>query len=176
MQLYSVYLGKIDTDKVVWNLKIEDLETIAGILAGTLSILKNLERIECYIDTDADVSKFRLFDNIPEYNITKYSFTEIFSDMKYAIWMPSYNKDQYSLYTFNTSKFFQGILTICESFKVDFRDYIYGMPFDKNGIRYTLYGHTMVPYDVAEDAPDLSDVEEEEADDENILEPLKKDY
>ena len=80
----------------------------------------------------------------------------------------------YSLYAFQTNSFFQGVVSICNAFEVDFRNYIYGFPFDKFGNQYALDNYVMSPYQIAQDAPDLDDVEEEERDDENIIEPLAR--
>ena len=73
---------------------------------------------------------------------------------------------------FKTTKFFQGIFSICDRFNIDYRDCIYGIPFDQFGKKYTFDGYNLLIYQVAQDAPDLSDVEEEEKDDENIIDPF----
>jgi hypothetical protein len=90
--------------------------------------------------------------------------------------MKSSKRFLYNLYGFETAYFFQGIISACHAFGVDFRDYIYGLAFDAQGTQYTLYDYVISPYQIAYTVDDLSDVEEEEADDENIIEPLQKDY
>ena len=82
----------------------------------------------------------------------------------------------YNLFTFKTNSFFQGILTICNALNVDFRDYMYEFPFDDMGNRYTLQDYNLKIMQLAEDAIDLDDISEEERDNENLQEPLRKDY
>lgn len=50
----------------------------------------------------------------------------------------------YNLYTFSDPEFIQGIITICDAFNVDFRDYVAGMPFkyiNQNKIYYAIEGY-----------------------------------
>jgi hypothetical protein len=156
-------------------MEIEDLELVAGLLAGTMSLLQYLREPNYYISTDADVSHFNLVDDVVQEEIQKYSLASLFCDecdYNYAVWMPSGTEGRYSLYGFQSSKFFQGIFSICDRFNEDYRNCIYGVPFDRFGTKYTFANNSLIIYQVAQDAPDLSDVEEEEKDDENIIEPF----
>lgn len=183
--MYLVSFRITNTDQELWSMELDDLELVAGLCAGTHSLLQYLRDPNYYMWSDADVSQFRLFDNIDQDDIQLYSLTELFCNQctdegaynyegayKYAVWMPSGTEGRYSLYRFKTTKFFQGIFSICDRFNIDYRDCIYGIPFDQFGKKYTFDGYNLLIYQVAQDAPDLSDVEEEEKDDENIIDPF----
>ena len=60
------------------------------------------------------------------------------------------------------------------TFEVDFRNYLYGFPFDFRGNKYALGNYIMTPDQIAVDAPDIDDIEQEEETDENINEPLAR--
>lgn len=179
--MYLVSFGIINSDQIIWTMELDDLELIAGLLAGTMSLLQYLREPHYYIHTDADVSNFRLVDNVTRDQIEQYSLAEMFCNecsngpneqFEYAVWMPSGTESRYSLYGFKTSKFFQGIFSICERFNEDYRNCIYGIPFSRSGKKYTFDGYNLVIFQEAQDAFDLSDVEAEEADDENIIDPF----
>jgi hypothetical protein len=172
--MYLVSFRLINSDKIIWSMELDDLELVAGLLAGTMSLLQYLREPNYHMTTDADVSMFRLIDNVVQDDIEQYSRVEVLcnkcsNDFKYAVWMPSGSEDRYSLYGFNTSKFSQGLFSICDRFNVDYRDCIYGIPFDWSGGKYTFDGYNLVSYQVAQDAPDLNDVEEEEQDNEALI-------
>lgn len=189
---YTVFFANNIDKNPLWSMEINDIELVAGILAGSAGIIDDLnyetKGITYYIDSDADVSNFRLVNSIPEEEIPGNTCGKIACSNgtcnvlgcpepgQYGIWMNSGKKFHYSLYAFRKASFFQGIVTICNAFGVDFRDYIFGLPFDAEGNQYALSGYVMTSYQIGQDAPDLNDVEEEEKDDENIIEPLKKDY
>jgi hypothetical protein len=237
--MYRASFKITTTDDEVWSLSLDDLELVAGLVAGTMSLLQYLREPNYYISTEADISKFRLVDSVdiddielysramlfcdqyltmppgtlntdvstflqhmvqttvpigtgqissenrsPEIDILRvlstnnklYSLAELLrnqcsNDFMYMVWMPSGTEGRYSLYGFKTSKFFQGIFSMCDRFNVDYRDCIYGIPFDRSGKKYTFDGYNLVIYQVAQDAPDLEDVEKEEEDDENVYAP-----
>lgn len=171
---YIVYFANSNSETPIWSLSVNDLELVAGMLAASLGIMSDLndERKDTfyYVDSDTDVSEFRLLDNIPETSITN-NTCGILSQGQYGLWMHSGQRFNYSLYGFRRPAFFQGIISICHSFGVDFRNYIFGMPFDGNGNQYSLSDYVMVSYQIGQDAPDLTDIEQEEEDDENVIDP-----
>lgn len=161
---------------VIWELKVDNLELLAGMLAAAMGIMDDLNAesdLIYYVDSNADVSSFRLVDNLSEQYLRTSSVNKL-KDGEIGIWLKGSERFVYSLYRFNTNAFFQGIISICNSFNVDFRNYIYGFPFDKYGNQYSLGDYVMAPYQVGIDAPDIDDIEEEEEDDENINEPLAR--
>ena len=173
-----VYLAEVGSDNHIWSHQDDNLERVAGILAAGIGIVDDLNedrKGEYYIDSSADVSSFRKVSSITADEITAYSCNRL-TERQYGLWMKSNKRFYYSLYAFETESFFQGIISVCSSFGVDFRNYIYGLPFDGHGNQYALDGYVMTQYMIAQDAPDLTDIEEEEADDENVIEPLTKDY
>lgn len=194
---YTVFFANTIDDIPIWSIEVDDIELVAGMLAGGLGIMDDLNYITkdvtYYVDSDADVSRFRLITAIGEEEIPNYTCGGVLScdntqqeeicnvlgcpkPGEFGLWMNSGIRFLYSLYTFRKASFFQGIITICHAFGVDFRNYIFGLPFDVKGNQYALSGYVMTPYQIGQDAPDLDDIEEEEKDNENIIEPLVKDY
>lgn len=174
---YSLWLADPNSGKIAWSVQSKDIELVAGMLAAGIGIMDDLnteQGTQYYVDSDADVSAYRLVDSITEGLIEANTCGRLQSG-QYGLWMKSYRRFYYNLYGFTKPSFFQGIVSMCNSFEVDFRNYIYGLPFDRNGKQYALSGYVMTDYRVAQDAPDLDDVEEEEQDDENIIEPLPRD-
>jgi hypothetical protein len=167
-------INKVDMT-LSWKIELNDIEILAGMLAASVGISSDMSENSYSLISDTDVSKFLVFENITEENIKSHTCNDM-DEGQFAVWMKSDKRFYYNLYKFQRSAFFQGIISLCQSFQVDFRNYLYGFPFDKDGRQYVLNGYLMTPYQVAQDAPDLNDVEEEEHDDENIIEPLKKDY
>lgn len=135
-------------------------------------ILTN-KKDEYILDSDTDVSSFRIVSEIPEDKIVS-NMKIVSDDGYYGLWIRGTNKYFYSLYNFRTSRFFQGIISMCDAFQVDFRNYIYGLPFDKYGNQYALGDYVMTYSQMSEDAPDLDDIEQEEMDEYNTPEPLHR--
>jgi len=189
---YIVFFAK-DTDNIpIWSMEINDIELVAGILAAGLGIMDDLNNgtsgITYYIDSNTDVSDFRLINSISEEEIPNNTCNKIKCNPQgvcnilgcpepgqYGLWMNSGTRFYYSLYSFRKPSFFQGIITICNAFGVDFRNYIFGLPFDGDGNQYALAGYVMTPYQEAQDAPDLDDIEYEERDNEKTIRPLTED-
>lgn len=172
-QSYIVFFKERDAELSKWSLKLNDLELVAGMLAagpGIMDALNYERKTNYYLDSDADVSSFRLANAIPEELINDNTCGRL-SEGQYGIWMHSGERFKYSMYGFRKPSFFQGIISICNGFGVDFRNYLFGIPFDGYGNQYSLNGYVMVPYQIGQDAPDLDDIEEEEASDENIINP-----
>lgn len=179
---YTIFLNqhniKSETaDRIIWSSTIQDLELLAGMLsissALTYDLQSNNTEFEYNLDCNDDVSQFRLLHNIKEQDVFRAS-GNILIDSKYGIWIRGAARGLYDLYGFRTNTFFQGIISICHKFQVDFRNYIFGLPFDRYGNQYTLEDYIMVPFQVVQDAPDLEDIDAEEYDDENQLQLLER--
>ena len=95
---------------------------------------------------------------------------------QYAVWIRAASDYEYDMYLFHSAIFLQGVLSLCEAFGTDFRNYILGFPFDSDGITHTFRGYAWAHSQVAVDVEDLDDQYAEDVDDENVIEPLKKDY
>lgn len=172
--MHSVVFRKTLNDIPIWSKEVGDTELIAGMLAAAAPIMDDLDN-EYYLDTSADISYYRVINSVDENGI--YRYTSFYPpEGIFFIWMRSSVAYEYSLYAFGSDKFFKGIISICNHFAVDFRNYIYGLPYDNNGNQYSIAGYELIPYSVVWTVPDLDDIEEQEKDDENIIEPLKKDY
>jgi hypothetical protein len=175
---YYLYFGEYNTNNLIWNSKIDHIEQLAGMLAVGTGILEDLnyqsEGKIYFFDTNVDILPFRITSHVDEDNIKNYNCD--LQRNNFGLWMKSDYRFRYNLYTFATAYFMQGVISMCASFNVDFRNYIFGFPFIKDGTKYSLYGYEMIPFVLAQDAPDLNDMEEENEDDENMIEPLKKDY
>jgi hypothetical protein len=161
----------------VWKVAIDDDEMLAGMTAVGVAILVDLPDGKNYeFRTDRDLSPYRLVSNMEMEQTTINAWTR-FEPGQIAVWLRGSQRYRYSLYVFPpVSTFFQGLISMCNSYQVDFRNYLLGLPFDNQGRAYTLNGYDMIPYRIAQSVKESDDVEEEEKDDENILEPLKKDY
>lgn len=184
MMSYNIFLGKATTnpenipDEIVWSLQLDNPELVAGMLAAGMGIMDDLnfeQNTSYYIDSDADVSLFRRVTEVTEDKILS-SMCGVLKSGEYGLWMKGGKRFYYSLYIFHTPAFFQGVVTICNAFGVDFRNYIYGLPFDGNGNQYAFGGFVMTPYQVGQDAPDLDDDDFDDNPDEdgNIIERLKR--
>lgn len=155
-------------NSVIWSIKY-NLETIAGCIAASLPVLADMDDAGGhYMDTDTNIDYFLAYNNVPEEAIN-YKSPQFLQDKEYGLWIRSENGFDYNLYRFKTSAFIQGIISVCNLFSIDFRDYIYGLPFDKNGQTYYFNNYSMVPPVLYSDAIDLDDVEEEEEDNENLI-------
>lgn len=178
MESYTLFLSEKGFDTPLWILDLNNTELLAGMLAAGIGILDDLNNEDnntqiFYLDSDADVSSFRLISDIFEEDVRPNTLNKLI-DGQYGIWLKGSKPYHYNLYAFKTNNFFQGIVSICNAFQVDFRNYIYGFPFDKYGNQYSLSDYVMAPYQITQDAPDLDDIEEEERDNENIIEALAR--
>ena len=126
-----------------------------------------------YFTTNINISNMQKAKYISEDDIASNSIGQL-NNNEYGIWTKSDIKYQYDLYVCQTPYFYQGFLSICEQFQVNFQDYIYGQAYDKYGVIYSLNNYVF-PYDTsAIDVPDLNDIEEEEEGDENVIKPLHR--
>ena len=173
---YKLFFASTSSQVPIWELDLNDIELLAGMLAVGMGIMDDINfdsPTSYYVDSDADVSSFRLLSDVQEDQLELYSINRL-QQNQYGIWLKGSRRFVYSLYAFRTDKFFQGIVSMCNSFNVDFRNYIYGFPFDKDGNQYALANYVMAPNRMASDAVDFDDQEFEEQDDENIIEPLAR--
>lgn len=179
MAAYTIYVASKSTGAIFWSLVVNDLELLAGMLAAGSVIVIRLnqfnENEDLYIDSSGDVSSYRILHLIPEENAMVSKVVRTIRPGFYGIWMPSGRPFFYHLYTFRLASFFQGIVSICQTFQVDYRDYVYKLPFDSSGTDFTFKGYELSAYDLVVDAVELDDVEDEEYDNENLIEPLRKD-
>lgn len=175
MTSYKLFFGDYDRKRILWEQKLDNIELLAGMLAAGTGIIPNLDNENYYIDSDADISSFRKHVNIPE-SMIEDNMCGVLSPGEYGIWLKSDKPFHYNLYAFKTNSFFQGIISMCHAFGVDFRNYIYGYPFDGNGKQYALEDYVMTPSLIAQDAPDMNDdqFDDNPDDDENITQMLER--
>lgn len=157
---HDVIFGDTSTSNEVWRIQLTDLELIAGMLAagaGITEILNFEKRPRLYyVTSTADVSTFRLVQEVEEADMSTSMDGRLHSG-DYGIWVTSAKRFRYNLYRFTTPSFFQGIITVCNHFKVDFRNFIYGQIFDATGNQYALEDYQMTDYQLAMDVPDADD-------------------
>lgn len=171
--MYTVSLIDNISKKEIWNLKLDNLELVAGILAASVSILGQMNyesNTEYYVDSNTDLSKFRLLKDIKEDDISTTNLDNILPGT-YAVWMKSNQRFYYNLFTFKNNSFFQGIFTICDAFKIDFRTCIYRYPFDSNGKEFTLQGYPIIQREISIHIKDHED--DEERGNENVIQLLR---
>lgn len=175
--MYRVFFTEQQSNTLIWEFYVDDIEIVVGMLAVGVAITKEINDRETnkdyLIDSDEDVSNYRILVDVLEDYLTVSTINKIEGD-EFGVWLASNKRFTYSLYRFRTNTFFQGIISICSTFNVDFRNYLFGYPFDKEYNQYALSGYIMAPYTDAYDVPDMDDYEEDEQDDENILEPLRR--
>ena len=179
--MYTIYFVDNISKTEAWRFTVNNLELLAGIIAGSIGILNDYNfaindnnessKKEYGLDTNLDISRFRLKKYITSKDIKLYN--GIIKPGHYGIWLKSNTPFHYDLYTFETIQFFNGILKISEMLNVDFRKYIYGSPFDYLGREY-------IDFDIKEIAIDVPDrqyeIEEEERGNENVIELLRKEH
>src|SRR5687768_7716049 len=124
--MYTIYfidnISKIES----WRFTVNNLELLAGIIAGCVGILDDynfninngnnnnnkLSKKEYYLDTDLDISSFRTNQYITAKDIDLYN--DSIKPNYYGIWLRSNIPYHYDLYTFKTINFFNGVLKICD--------------------------------------------------------------
>lgn len=182
-------------DSEIWHLEVNNVELLAGMLAVGMAIVGELNRKEeqeaqyidetsstiiqfkpkeskrYYLDSDTDVTAYRLVADVSEEDMQKYLIN--LSPGIYAVWINSEQLYHYSLYIFTRAEFLQGVVSVANNFSVDFRNYIYGVPFDGNGNQYILNGYEMHCFTIPQVVLDLDDIDEENRDNENEIEPLR---
>ena len=175
MEMEVVYCTRGSKDKeTIWKTEYPR-ETAGGMLAAAIYITSREEVKDIFVDSEGDFSEYIIHENVEEDDIPDKSYG-VLGENEYGIWCKSHIPYRYNLFKFKTAKFMQGIISIADNFGMDFRRCVYGMIFDRNGYQYSMNNYIMPEVLLMQDAPDLDDVEEEEKDDENIIERLKKDY
>lgn len=176
--MYAVEL-KNENDIVLWSSNVDDSQLCAGMMAVGLPIIATLneeKKSDYYLDTDADISDFRVKHDYTEDIIKSIRISkEDLLDNELAIWIKSDIPFYYNLFKFTNSTFIQGAISMCNAFDVDFRNYFYGLPFDRAGTVYELDKYTLPLPRPSIDIPDLDDVDEDEREDENITQPFEED-
>jgi hypothetical protein len=189
MSYYHLYFSSYQDNqqhRPLWTWKTDNLELLAGMLAISPGIIYDLNTYSdrpnqaetFYLDSNTDLSSFRVMSEIFEDDIEKCT-RDLTTINRYGLWLRGQQPFCYSLYRFSTSVFLQGILTLCQTFEVDFRSYLSGLPFSLSSqggkIRwYTLDTYVIYQRQLTIDVPDSDDVEIEEQDDENIEVPLER--
>lgn len=179
--MYTIYFIDNISKTEAWRFTVNNLELLAGIIAGSIGILDDYNfnindnnksvKKEYYLDTDVNISKFRVKQYITNDDIPLYN--SLIKPEHYGIWLRSNVPFHYDLYTFKTVDFFNGILKICDMLNVDFRKYIYTSPFDYLGREYLDFSVKEIAFEV----PDRQyEIQEEERGNENVIELLRKDY
>lgn len=185
MEIYpSLMIVHISSDKNViehQEQKVQNIETLAGMLSVSVGILSDINKYQAEpkgsyyaIDSNLDVSAYCLLTYVPETDVNNRS-KNVIPDSKKGIWLKSDIDYFYNLYIFNDKNFTDGIISMCEMFHVDPKDFVFKLPFDSHQT-YMVPEFYSEPYIKTYDAEDLDDIAEEEDGNENILEPLKKDY
>lgn len=178
--MHTIYFFESNSKTEAWRYNINNINLIAGMIAGSIGILDDYNFIindnyktqkrEYHLGTNLDISTYRLLKDVPEDEIDLY--TEIKPGF-YGLWIKSNIPYHYNLYTYDKDDFFQGVLNIANILNVDFRSYIKGYPFDYKG---QLYINPNVK-ELAMYVPDRQyEIEEEERGNENVIELLRKEH
>lgn len=172
-EVYTIKLFRNET--VIWQFNLPDPAVAAGALAAGISIMDDMnadsQNAQHYsLDTDADVSEFLRVRDVLEADIRDHTCGHIGLG-EYGLWMKGKERFLYNLYGFSDAQFIQGVISMCHAFGVDFRNYLYGFPFDIDNKQYALADYVMAPDQVAVTVPDLDDAEIEEADDPFFINP-----
>jgi hypothetical protein len=158
------------------------VDLLAGMVAASIGILDEYNfaindndnrsiKKEYSLNTDIDISQYRILHNISEREISLHGGKIAYGF--YGVWLRSKIQYHYDLYTFKTNDFFQGIINFCQMLNVDFRSYMYNSPIDSSG--NSLFDLKIK--ELAIDVPDRQyEILEEERGNENVIEPLTKDY
>lgn len=172
------FIDTFQTDPL-WTAEYDDVELVAGLMAAGVSLVHELNqgqrRTQYTVESTIDLSEFIVHSDTKEDDLGKYSCGALMPG-EYGVWLRGSHVGRYHLYRFRKASFMQGLVSMFTGFSVDFRDYLWGLPFDSNLKKLVLSGYIMTSDEMAIDTPDLDDVDLEEADDENIIEPLTKDY
>lgn len=172
----NVVLTLSDGDRVIWRVKVDNIEIAAGMMAAAVPILLqiNAETSQKYImNSNPEIPSGFLIATAPQPDISVIS--ETLPENRYGLWVMSANKYDYYLYAFRTEYWLQGFISICQHFGVDHRRYIYGHPFKVDGSLYLMSGYISTGTSLAIDPYEIDDIEDEEMDDENIIAPQQKD-
>jgi hypothetical protein len=179
MGAYTLTLFDNINAKPLWADAYDDMELVAGLLAAGTSLVNTInetKKLAQYtFQSNMDLNPFLVHRDIREDDLNKTSCNAL-NRGEYGIWLLGSRVGRYHLYRFRKSAFMQGMVSMFTGFQVDFRDYLWGLPFNWQLKKLIMYGYIMTSDQMAIDTPDLDDVDLEEADDENVIEPLTKDY
>jgi len=167
--------GNIGEGILYFSYYSNDLEMLAGMAAVLLPILSDLNDddygngIHRYqLHSTGNLQKYRLKRHLREADISTTVLKLAATDKVW--WIRNQSEFFYDAYVFTSSSFLQGLFTIFNYFGADYRNYLYGLPYDGllNVLELPEYG--IVASNIfASDAPDIDDIEAEEADDENVI-------
>lgn len=161
----------------IFSYSTSDVELLAGMAAILLPILADQNEqdstIQYQLNTTANLQPHRLKRHIREADIATAILTITAEDK--VIWIRNKEEFFYDAYKFTTGSFLQGLFTIAHHFQADYHNYIYGLPYDGNlqVLEVPEYG-LVAPSTFASEVPDIDDIEAEEVDDENILNPYER--
>lgn len=176
---YTLTLSDVRTQEVLWTDAYDDIELLAGMVAIGVGLIAdanaNTHLAEYQIESNVDLSPFRLLRDISEDMIQAVSYGQL-NEREYGLWLRNSYPGTYNLYRFTRASFMQGVVSMATAFRIDFRNYMFGLPFDSAFRTYVLSNYIMTTYKVAVDVPDDDDIDRERADNEKVIELLSKDY
>jgi hypothetical protein len=122
----------------------------------SIHILKDFEYdVTVYLDIDLAKEAGDFYDAIHDYRDYIGRIPAILNvapryPKRFNWWIGRPRNPEYTLYSFISSEFIQGFISICDAFGVDFRDYIYGLPFKynprtKERLYYRIEGYDIAP-------------------------------
>src|SRR5690606_25548483 len=114
-----------------------DITLLAGMAAILLPLLADLNN-EAYrgqeitkhyqLHCNISLQPFRMKRQLPEAEISSTALR--LSPDNMVQWMRNQSEFFYDAYVFTSLSFLQGIFTMCNYFAADYRNYIYGLPYD----------------------------------------------
>jgi len=158
--------------EVQWELDLTtELEFGIGLAAGLISLIADMNESSnkegWLLSYSVNLSSYLLAQDVRgELEVPP------FTQHTYGIWLRT-TPGSYNCFLFDTPRFLDGLIAACQTFGSDFRNYLYGLPFNKRGKGFVIDGYRMgllsqVPAYVG----NLEDVEAEEADNENLITPV----
>ena len=192
MEIFLSIKNLRNTDyKIVWTKYIDNIDILAGMLAGGNAILndnkftmgfkklgikiylnesESIDDITMKFETTKDLIKYIYYYNIDKNLIDDQRITEL-DDYK-GLWIKN-NNNNYNLYKFTETNFIKGLIYICDLFGFNWVSYIYGKPFDSNGNMYNIPGYLEnTPKNVLSNINDYND---DDNDDETIYQHKDED-
>jgi hypothetical protein len=152
----------------------DDVELIAGMASCGVCIYAEKGISSYSLDTNTDLSSFRICSSVSIDKIKSINLRNILQPQEYGIWLKTNNPYRYDLFRYKTNQFIRGVLAICEHYGKHIKDYIYRYPIDRLMREYDIMNYHVKQVVIAQDAIDFDDVEIEEQDNENIIEPFAR--
>lgn len=157
-------LDRSDGFRVLWNMKGEfEQEVMMGLVLACYILimdynnaLEEPERLSIVVGSDEIEDEFEL-DDISDFP----SFADISilrrnvivnirpSDTNLLLWVDylGYPDHDYVMVELKRMDLFlQGFISMCNAFRVDFRDYIFQPPIDTNGVSYDIPAYDIIEY------------------------------